>query len=59
VYLKDIIIRRGEEYNHVLKKELVVAQNIIKTPIIFNKAQQDLNREKFFTYNHHTFGGDL
>ena len=57
--MKDIIIRRGEEYNHVLKKELVVAQNIIKTPIIFNKAQQDLNREKFFTYNHHTFGGDL
>ncbi len=38
VALKDIIIERGEQFNHVLKKELVVAQNIIRTPMMFNKA---------------------
>ncbi len=58
VALKDIIIERGEQFNHVLKKELVVAQNIIRTPMIFNKASKDLNTDKYMTYNHQTMGDE-
>jgi ABC-type Na+ transport system ATPase subunit NatA len=48
--LKDIIIKRGEEYGQLLKKELIVAQSIIKTPLLSKKAAEDLNNQKFSTY---------
>lgn len=53
VYINNILTKRAEEFNTVLRKELVVASNIIKTPILMNKVQNDLNNKKIYSLYAH------
>lgn len=43
VDVKEIIINRQLEYIEVLKRELVLAKNIIKNPRLFDKATMKMN----------------
>ena len=41
--MKEIIINRQLEYIEVIKRELVLAKNIIKNPSLFDKATMKMN----------------
>ncbi len=48
--IKDLIIQRKEEYIDLLKRELILAQNIIKNPSVFSHANETLGAEKIEKY---------
>lgn len=41
--IKDLIIERLNRYTTVLKRELVIAKNIIKNPILIKKFKSNMN----------------
>ena len=43
--IKDMIIKRQQEYSGILLKELVFSKNIIKNPKLLNTATSHLNYE--------------
>ena len=44
--IKDLLINRHIEYEGVLKKELVMAKNILKNPTLAKKAETEMNFDR-------------
>jgi len=43
---------RQSDYVDLLKKELIVAQNIIKTPVLLDQTRKKFNYEEAELYQH-------
>ncbi|CAI2363399.1 unnamed protein product [Moneuplotes crassus] len=48
--IKDLLIQRHIEYQNILKKELIMAKNILKDPILTKKAERELNYSETAIY---------
>lgn len=48
--LKEILLKRNQEYCEILKRELVIAKNIIKNPHLLEYYSKD---DKFEVYKYH------
>ena len=59
VKLSEEINKRHEGYQQVLKKELIMAKNIIKNPIMLKKASTDLNYDRLQLYKFRNIDEEL
>lgn len=50
VKLKEVINKRHQDYEEVLRKELIMAKNIIKNPVMLKKANVDMNFDRMKVY---------
>ncbi|CAI2365266.1 unnamed protein product [Moneuplotes crassus] len=52
VIIKDMLIKRHKKYTHVLKKELVLAKNIMKNPRMVKKMETTFNFDSMDIYQY-------
>jgi hypothetical protein len=52
IHLHDAIRKRQEGYIHILKKELLLARNIIQTPVLLGSTYKKLNFDDVEFYRH-------
>ena len=58
IIVHEAIKKRQQEYIEVLKKELILAQNIIRTPVLLEHANKKFNFDEVEFYKHETAGKD-
>lgn len=58
IIVHEAIKKRQQEYIEVLKKELILAQNIIRTPVLLEHANKKFNFDDVEFYKHEPVGKD-
>ena len=57
INVHEAIKKRQQEYIDILKKELILAQNIIRTPVLLEHANKKFNFDEVEFYKHEPAGG--